>query len=378
MKICFVNGGFDRWLESTEQLLEHYWHVPALADALAERGHEVVAIQAFSRSGSQQLDRAAVEFVEADSDRGGDWVEFRHFEEVFNVFEAFRPDVVHVFGLTLLPAMHAVGRWCTRRGTVATASFHGGRPRCNPLAWLRQRRALSQFSALFFSNAASAEQWRRAMLLSDSAEIVIAPEVSSTFTRVPKQAARQRLRIGGQPLFVWAGRLHPMKDPFTALKGLKRIFLRWPDARLVMVYQTTKLLTEIETLLANDECLNSRVTMLGALDHNEMEVLFSAADFFVHTSRREYGSNVLVEALSCGAIPVVSNIPSLNALAARIEPAVLFEVGDHATLARQVLEIPLDDLEEKSRQVESAFNTYLSYPVLARQYSETFERITEG
>ena len=376
MNICLVNGGYNGCLKSTDQLLEEYWHVPRLADALAERGHQVTAIQAFSRNGSQRLGRAAVEFVAANGERGGEWVEFRNFESVFKVLEDCRPDVVHVFGLTLLPVMHAVGRWCVRRGTVATASFHGGRPRGNPMAWLRQRRALAPFSAVFFSNATAAAQWRRAMLLPGRPEIVLAPEVSSPFNGLPKQAARQHLQIDGQPLFVWAGRLHPMKDPFTALKGLKHIFRRWPGARLVMVYQTEELLTEIETFLANDERLNDRVTMLGVLDHNEMESLFSAADFFVHTSRREHGSNVLVEALSCGAIPVVSNIPSLSAMAARVEPAVLFEVGDHDSLARQVLKIPLEDIDELSRQVESAFNMYLSYPVLASKYDATFERIT--
>ena len=377
MNICLVNGGYDGWLTSTDQLLEKYWHVPGLADALAERGHQVTAIQAFSHNGSQQLERAAIKFVEADGERGAEWVEFRNFETLFNVLEDCRPDVVHVFGLTLLPVMHAVGRWCVRRGAVATASFHGGRPAVNPLAWLRQRRALSPFSAVFFSNGTAAERWRRAMLLSGRPEIVLAPEVSSPFTRLPKQASRQHLQIDGQPLFVWAGRLHPMKDPFTALNGLKHILRRWPDARLVMVYQTEELLNEIETFLVNDERLNNRVIMLGALDHNEMESLFSAADFFVHTSRREHGSNVLVEALSCGAIPVVSNIPSLSAMTARVEPAIRFEVGDYDTLARQVLEIPLDNIDERSRQVESAFNTYLSYPVLARKYDATFERITD-
>ena len=103
-----------------------------------------------------------------------------------------------------------------------------------------------------------------------------------------------------------------------------------------------------------------------------------SADFLVHSSRREHGSNTLVEALSCGAIPVVSNIPSLVALTKPIECAIVFNVGDEAALASQVLAFELQDLDSLSRQVIGAFDSELSYAALATKFELTFERISGG
>jgi len=378
VNVCLLNGGFDTWLTSAEQLLARYWHVPRLAEALAEQGHQVTVIQAFHRSESVRFANATIEFVEVHHDRDDQWAEIKQFADVASKLESKGPEVVHVFGLTLLPLCLAVGRWCTQHGVGATASFHGGRPGRNPLTWWRQRKALAAFSAFFFSNSASADQWRRAKLIPNGAEFIVVPEVSSPFTPMPKRAARETLQIDGEPLFVWAGRLHPMKDPLTTLRGFRGIVRSWPNARLVMVYQTEELLNEIKAFLARDEFLEQKVTMLGALEHKEMKSLFSAADFFVHSSRREHGSNVLIEALSCGAIPVVSNIPSLNALTESIDSAVLFDVGDADALTNGVLKFRLDDIGRLSEQVTSSFDAHLSYPALAARYTDTFERTIGG
>ena len=352
--------------------------MPRLAEALAEQGHQVTVIQAFHRSESVRFANATIEFVEVHHDRDDQWAEIKQFADVASKLESKGPEVVHVFGLTLLPLCLAVGRWCTQHGVGATASFHGGRPGRNPLTWWRQRKALAAFSAFFFSNSASADQWQRAKLIPKGAEFIVVPEVSSPFTAMPKRAARETLQIDGEPLFVWAGRLHPMKDPLTTLRGFRGIVRSWPNARLVMVYKTEELLNEIKAFLARDEFLEQKVTMLGALEHKEMKSLFSAADFFVHSSRREHGSNVLIEALSCGAIPVVSNIPSLNALTESIDSAVLFDVGDADALTNGVLKFRLDDIGRLSEQVTSSFDAHLSYPALAARYTDTFERTIGG
>ena len=205
MNICLLNGGFDTWLTSTEQLLERYCHVPSLAEALANCGHTVTAIQAFHRSESQRFGNAAIEFVEIPYNQGSDWAEVDRIEYIAGHLESCRPDVVHVFGLTLISVCRAVGRWCSSHGVAVTASFHGGQPGRNSWLWWRQRRALAGFSAFFFSNSTTADQWQQAGLIPKRAEIVLVPEVSSHFTRQPKRAARDALMVDGDPLFVWAG-----------------------------------------------------------------------------------------------------------------------------------------------------------------------------
>ena len=52
MNVCLLNAGFDTRFTSAEQLLDFYQNVPNLAEALAEHGHQVVALQAFHRNES--------------------------------------------------------------------------------------------------------------------------------------------------------------------------------------------------------------------------------------------------------------------------------------------------------------------------------------
>lgn len=377
MNVCLINGGFDTRLTSPEQLLDRYWHVPQLAAALTAQGHAVTAIQAFHRNEQVHNGGVAFEFVKIASRRNREWNEVSRFDDIARKLESCRPDVVHVFGLTLLPLCRAAGHWCVQHGVGLTSSFHGGHPARNPFRRWRQRRALSRSSAFFFSNECAAEEWRGAGMLPDGAQISLAPEVSSPFAGIPKDAARQALGISGNPVLVWAGRLHPMKDPMMVLQGLRLIARAWPDVQLLMAYQSEELLPEIEAFLAGNPALGKRVTLLGALEHSKMETLFSAADFFVHSSHREHGSNVLVEALSCGAIPVVSEIPSLRALTEHIGPSLTFPVGDAAALARGMLEFQLPDIDGLAEQVRSAFNAHLSYRALAVQYSAVFDSLVE-
>ncbi len=375
MRICLLNGGFDTAFSTADELLDRYWHVPRLAAALAGLGHEVTALQAFHRDESRRCGNALVELVGGGREQRPGWVELG-FDNVRHRLESADPAVLHVFGLTLLPLCRAAGRWCRLHDVAATASYHGAAPRRNPLAAWRQRHAFDPFGAFFFPTEPAAEAFRTARIVGADATVVVAPEVSSPFDGIPQQEARRHLGVDGMPLFAWAGRLHPMKDPLTMLEAMPHILAKWPDARLAMAFQGDDMLRDIHAVLARDDRLRDSVVLLGKISHRRMEALFSAADFFVHTSLKEIGSNVLVEALSCGAIPVVTDLPSLRELTRRVGPAQRFEAGNAAELAKCLLQFDIARLGELSRQVKNAFRDHLSYGALAARYSEAFERLT--
>ena len=60
--------------------------------------------------------------------------------------------------------------------------------------------------------------------------------------------------------------------------------------------------------LANDLGVADRVELLGALPHEDLPSLYSAADMLVLASSREGWPNVLLEAMACGAPVVATNI----------------------------------------------------------------------
>jgi glycosyltransferase involved in cell wall biosynthesis len=223
-----------------------------------------------------------------------------------------------------------------------------------------------------FSAAEFAEVWQTSGVVNPRTTISIIPEVSSPFAGIAKAEARRSLGIDGGPIFAWSGRLHPVKDPLTALAGFRQVCDKLPRARLLMAYLSAPLMPEVEKFLHEHPVVRERVSLLGKLPHEQIEVLFSAADFFVQTSRREFGGNSLVEAMSCGAIPIVTDIPSFRALTEGIGPARLFACEDAGAMAAAIEDLSTQNLHALSDEVRVTFQRSRSYPVLAETYEKLF------
>lgn len=238
-----------------------------------------------------------------------------------------------------------------------------------------QRKALSGVAAIFFSAPHYADAWRRSGVINSGTRVVIAPELSSPLTPVDRDAARAELGIDCGPLLAWSGRLHPIKDPLTMLRGFELLAERQPGARLLMAFRTHELLGEISAFLEARPQVRDRVQLLGEWPHERMAVLFSAADYFVQSSLREFGSASLVEAMSCGAIPIVTDIPSFRALTGEGRLARLFAPGDAVAMMQAIATLADNDRRALVARIRSHFDEHLSYPALARLYDSTFTAI---
>lgn len=295
--------------------------------------------------------------------------------EIIATLDALRPDVIHVFGLARSPQLAAIVAAACRSGARLSASFHGGAPRRNPFAQVLQRKALARMAAIFFSAPHYAAVWQRCGVISSDTRVVIAPEVSSPFTPANRGLARAELDLDAETVFAWSGRLHPVKDPLTTLRCFELLVTQQPGVRLLMAFRTQELMPAILAFLESRPPVRERVRLLGEWPHERMPVLFSAADFFVQSSLSEFGGNSLVEAMSCGAIPVVTDIPSFRALTDEGRLARLFPPGDAAAMARAITTIGDDDRRALASQIRNHFDERLSYRALARIYDETFSAI---
>ncbi len=346
--------------------------MPQLAAALAARGHAVTIIQAFHTAA--RLRRGDVDIVMTGVASPRD-TQRRQIAEIVRQLALLRPQVAHVFGLTLLRPLAAIAKASAETGVKVSASFHGGAPRRGPIGRIRQRRALAKLAAIFFPAAQYANEWQRHRVLDPGTRIVIAPEVSSPLTPVDRDAARSELGVETGPLLVWSARLHPIKDPLTALRGFESLVERQAGARLLMAFRTRELLHEVSAYIESRPAMRDRVRLLGEWPHERMAVLFSAADFFVQSSIREFGGNSLVEAMSCGAVPVVTDIPSFRALTDDGRFALLFPPGDSAAMARAIATIADRDRRDLAERVRGHFDEKRSYHALARLYDATFAGI---
>ena len=98
-------------------------------------------------------------------------------------------------------------------------------------------------------------------------------------------------------IILFCGRIHELKGVFLLSK----------------IHKILKKQIKIVSILAGqnihgDKCLEiggSKIKLIGYVDQNEISNLYNLCDLFVFPSKYEIGPQVVLEAKSCGAIPVV-------------------------------------------------------------------------
>jgi glycosyltransferase involved in cell wall biosynthesis len=163
------------------------------------------------------------------------------------------------------------------------------------------------------------------------------------------------------------GRLDPNKDPLTVLDGFELALAEVPDAALTLVYPEDRLLGEVKARIAGSPLLGSRVHLRGRLDRGELAALHARADLFVLASHHEGSSFSLIEALSLGVTPVVTDIPSFRAITDGGRLGALFPPGDARALAAAIGRLGRSEPGERRRSVRAHFERELSWAAVSRQ-----------
>ncbi|MGF1478656.1 MAG: glycosyltransferase [Cyanophyceae cyanobacterium] len=117
-----------------------------------------------------------------------------------------------------------------------------------------------------------------------------------------RQELAQQMTLPEATRFIlFAGRLHPQKDPLLLVRAFAK--LREPDVHLLIAGEG-ELADEIRAEV--DRCgLTKHVTMLGPVRQERLAELYRLSSLFVVTSAYEGGPIVALEALACGT-PVVT------------------------------------------------------------------------
>jgi glycosyltransferase involved in cell wall biosynthesis len=200
--------------------------------------------------------------------------------------------------------------------------------------------------------------------ISSSRKIHEVMEVSSVFSPMDKELARDHTGVQGEPVFLWVGRLNENKDPLTVVKAFLRFAEIKPSAHLYMIYHTEELLEEINELLrASPQKRN--VTLVGQVPHEKLQCWFSSADVILSGSYYEGSGTAVCEAMSCGCMPVVTDIASFRMITDHGKCGLLCEPGNEEALLcalKQTLEI---DMTEKQRLSLDFFKTNLCFEAIA-------------
>jgi glycosyltransferase involved in cell wall biosynthesis len=386
MRVCFAVLHYDRRVvgPSVEAYLDQVEIHRELPREVALLGAEVDVVHLYPYRARAEAGQVRHHFVPAEPAArwlaraialpgSRDAVVYEAALPAIKRIRELRPDVVHFHGLTLTWNLLLLACGLDRRIPLI-AHFHGGAPARNALARLAQRAGIRRVSRFLFTTAEQAKPFVDALSL-DPARVVELVETSTTFADQPRAIARRLTGMDGDPVFLWTGRLHPLKDPFTALRGFERITREWPSARLYLHYLSDELLPSLRAFVAERPPLAERVEFRGPVPHAALEAAYNSADFFLQASRREYSGYALLEALATGAVPVVTDIPSFRAITGDGKVGALFPRGDDVALARNALLINRADLPGLSQQVRRHFERALSFPAMARSLVRIYDEV---
>lgn len=321
-----------------------------LAAHLRGRGHDVTVVQGWTAAARVDADGVDWRFVRlAPLPRRvahalGDPHPLLRVPavEVLPAVVVSRPEVVHAFDLVAFPTLALLPR-------PLVVTFHGGAP-ARRLAWRLAQRVGLRGATLAFTSLEQGRGFGR--------PIVAIPETSTTMRRVPAP------RLPGSPALLWVGRLDPVKDPWTVLRGVRRLRVRHPDVHLTMVWTDAPLLDDVRAWVAAE--LAGAVTLLGPRPPEALPALYSGADRLVQGSVREVCGRALLEAMACGLPPVVPSLPATRAIVPDVR--LLFPVGDDAAMAAAVEVEPAVD-------VAAHFEAELAFGPLTTRYERLYAEL---
>lgn len=362
-----------------EVVLERHGTVRSIAEGLTQRGIEAASFSLFGRSATLETNGTRHVFVPSSAAlRLGSRLAHRmaprystpYYEPALGLMRAvadWRPDVLHVHGLTLDMNLGLSARLAERRHAPLVVHYHGGEPRddMDPVTWRLRRHNLDIARRVLFTHRDQAEPWLRAGLLRDPSRVVELVETSTTLRPMPRAQARSLCHIEGQPACLMVGRLNAIKDPLTSLAGFAIVAERRPLARLHVLSTDDTLRPACEAIVRAIPALNGRVTFHGAVPPERMAAYYSSADILIQSSRREWSGLSVLEAMACGVVPVLSDIPAFRALTGNGRFGRLFPVGDVAALARHVLDLRPEARRREGAAARAYFESALSFRALA-------------
>lgn len=389
MHLVLLNLAYRTELTSPEELLQRFRVLPSWCEgflaAASNAGIDeagVTVIQRFHRD--SVLHRNGVVYRFIDDGLGAEPRWWRSFPKARSLVvdecrttSRRRPCLVHLNSLGFAAAVPPLRR-ALPPGVPIIIQHHAEMPRSG-LTGLHQRWALSGAGGFFFAARGLAEGWIDRRVIGRDTPIFEVMEGSTLFTVSDRAASRRRSGMEGSPVFLWVGRLDENKDPFTVLAGFERVLPEMPGARFYMAYgPDSPLLNAVEKRIDQSEVLSRAVQLLGTVPHAELETVFSSADYFVLGSRYEGSGFALAEALACGVIPIVTDIPSFRMMTGDGSCGALWSPGQPRALVAGVVEALEKPLGEQSPAARALFDRRLSYAAIGREAVAAYQSVLIG
>jgi glycosyltransferase involved in cell wall biosynthesis len=356
MKFVFLTYNISLHFKRTEDWLYHLRHSTGVYDALGKR-HAVISIEQIDHTG--RVERNGVDYH---------FLNYRKKKLYFprrlhKYIRALTPDIVFVHG-THFPLQVLQLRALLGPRVRIILQNHAEPPGSGKRKFL-QKLADRSVNAYLFVSKEQGRLWVDRGIIADPEKIREVMEASSLFEPENRCRARSLTATAGDPLFLWVGRLDQNKDPLTAVKAFLAYAKLYPAARLYMIFHTEELLPAIEAFLTTADAGNA-VVLVGKIEHEQMQHWYNAADFILSASHYEGSGIAVCEAMSCGCIPVVTDIFSFRKMTGNGHCGILYPPGNADALLAALLQTRTMDREKERQKVLDQFRSTLSFEAIAK------------
>jgi glycosyltransferase involved in cell wall biosynthesis len=319
-------------------------------------GCQVSVIKFMNYEGKLEKDGVSYYFFRGSSSRF--WIPYT----VHQFIKQLQPDVILLHGL-IYPCQVIGLKKKLGPNVKLTVQHHAEQPTRKPISYL-QKIADGYIDAYLFTAKEIAAPWLEKKIIKSAKKIVEVTEGSTHFKKMPKEEAQHFTGISGNNNFLWVGRLDKNKDPLTVVKAFLQYVQIVPESRLYMIYQGNELAKRVMDLLAENDAKNN-IVLLGNKPHEELLYWYNSVDFFLSGSHKEGSGYALIEAMACGCIPVVTDIPSFWKITGEGRIGFLYERGNVPALFAALCSLKNISRKEYSAKVIAHFNQNLSFKSIA-------------
>ncbi len=361
MKIAFVLHFYDKGMEARSMVRSHYSTV-CIMEALAKLGHEVHVFYRFDSHQSFIENGVNYHFIK-DKLPGylKPWhIAINYNKQLAKKIKELGLEIVHANNIYRPIAHNNLAKRLYPLPYIV--QDHGGMKKVK-YPWI-QRPFLSTVD-LFLLSAKGMELPILEAKLCKPAQIRFVMEASSEMSFV----SDNELSLQGKPCFLWIGNLNANKDPMTVVKAFKEVAKVHPASHLHMIYKQTFLEEGLKHFIAVNK-LETQISLYGFIDRGSITKYLSTADYFVAASHKEGSGYALMEAMSCGLIPILTEIPSFKELTKEGSIGYLYPVADVDALAKIMVQCCAKEevlTPDDKQQIIQHFTQYFSYEALASQ-----------
>jgi glycosyltransferase involved in cell wall biosynthesis len=232
--------------------------------------------------------------------------------------------------------------------------------------WL-QRLADKCVNGYLFTSAEFGKEWVQKGIIINPDKIHEVIQASSHFSFQQRAMARIESGINGSPIFLWVGRLDTNKDPITVIKAFIKFLKKQPGAKLYMVYQSDELLPQVVELIQANPSASASIQLVGKIQHEKLQAWYNSADFIISSSHYEGSGIAVSEAMSCGCIPILSNIISFRKMTGPGVCGLLYEPGNDKALLDALIQSMNFDIDTEQKKTLDQFQNELSFGAIAKK-----------